>query len=170
MYEKSFYLFQPPLQWIHNKDQKQATRYVCQFSLKKKGGFDCKASYRTKKFKHDVSVTVEIAHDVTWTVLIWYFDLNCVSLDFTPKKFESLPTLFLISHLFCFCSLIANSYLDLNLAKKKYYDTLNLIITSHPHHYFGSLLPISLWSFAATSLILFKITLYFILLSFLFTF
>ena len=34
------------------KDQKQATRYVCQFSLKKKGGFDCKASYRTKKFKH----------------------------------------------------------------------------------------------------------------------
>ena len=95
---------------------------------------------------------------------------RCVFLDFAPKKFESLPTLFLISHLFCFCSLIANSYLDLNLAKKKYYDTLNLIITSHPHHYFGSLLPISLWSFAATSLILFKITLYFILLSFLFTF
>ena len=162
MYEKSFYLFQPPLQWIHNQGSETSNeiRVPIQFS----------ASYRTKKFKHDVSVTVEIAHDVTWTVLIWYFDLNCVSLDFTPKKFESLPTLFLISHLFCFCSLIANSYLDLNLAKKKYYDTLNLIITSHPHHYFGSLLPISLWSFAATSLILFKITLYFILLSFLFTF
>ena len=44
---------------------------------------------------------------------------RCVFLDFAPKKFESLPTLFLISHLFCFCSLIANSYLNLNLAKKE---------------------------------------------------
>ena len=35
------------------------TRYVCQFNSKKKGGFDCKASYRTKRFKHDGSVTVE---------------------------------------------------------------------------------------------------------------
>ena len=44
---------------------------------------------------------------------------RCVFLDFAPKKFESLPTLFLISHLFCFCSLIANSYLNVNLAKKR---------------------------------------------------
>ena len=47
---------------IHDtKNQKQAetTRYVCEFSKRKTGGYDCKASFRAKKFHHNGSVTVE---------------------------------------------------------------------------------------------------------------
>ena len=44
--------------WIYTFEIHQPPQ-VCQFNSKKKGGFDCKASYRTKKFKHDGSVTVE---------------------------------------------------------------------------------------------------------------
>ena len=47
---------------VHDtKNQKQAetTRYVCEFSNRKTGGYDCKASFRAKKFHHNGSVTVE---------------------------------------------------------------------------------------------------------------
>ena len=47
---------------VHDtKNQKQAetTRYVCEFSKRKTGGYDCKASFRAKKFHHNGSVTVE---------------------------------------------------------------------------------------------------------------
>jgi len=35
------------------------TRYVCEFSNRKTGGYDCKASFRAKKFHHNGSATVE---------------------------------------------------------------------------------------------------------------